>query len=271
MAILHYYSPPKDGSEPTFLVTHESGAGTKNYDHHEVLTVIRDMRHREKAFSLERHSFAAVSRSPPSDVEYASSENVKERYSQDAVQILLQHATGSRKVVVFDNTIRRASLQEVLCRPVRKVHIDQTPWAVSRRVRQHLTRPEADAVMNGSIRVRLINVWRPLLQTVVDHPLAVAESGSLEDKDLIKVKHIYPHLTGETFAVKHNPRQRFWYWSQMSSHEALLLQCYDSKMQPDESEQLWDVRCAHASFTPLPAPLQRHGRQSIETRCLVLD
>ncbi|KAL9608168.1 MAG: hypothetical protein Q9167_006988 [Letrouitia subvulpina] len=267
---LHFYQPPKDDLMPAFVVTHPSGAGQKNYKHDPVLISIRDIRHREALFSLDRHSFAAVTRIAPPGLDSTDDETLKQMYALDAVQTIFDNVAGSTKVVVFDKTIRRATPSEALCRPVRKVHIDQTPSAAMLRAEQHLSKFEIQAISAGKTRVRLINVWRPLESTVTDHPLAFAESNSIEEADLVKVKHVYPNLVGETFAVKHNPGQRFCYWSLMTINEALLLQCYDSRAQPDESGHKRCMRCAHASFTPLTVSEKNDNRQSIEVRCLVL-
>ena len=35
-------------------------------------------------------------------------------------------------------------------------------------------------------------------------------------------------LVGEIYAVKHHEHIRFWYWSNMSPKEAILLQTFDS-------------------------------------------
>ncbi|KAL9036667.1 MAG: hypothetical protein Q9214_006033 [Letrouitia sp. 1 TL-2023] len=244
---LHFYQPPMNGSTPTFVVTHPSGAGQKNYMHNPVLVSIRDIRHREASFSLDKHSFAAVPRIAPTGLNSTDDETLKQKYALDAVQTILENVAGSTKV-----------------------NIDQTPSAVMLRAKQHLSEFEMQAILAGKTRIRLINVWRPLKSTVTDYPLAFAESQTIEEPDLVKVKHVYPNSVGETFAVKYNPGQRFCYWSFMTINEALLLQCYDSMAQPDDSGRMHHMGCAHASFIPLTVSEKNSNRQSIEVRCLVL-
>lgn len=175
-----------------FEVTDPSGAGRKNYGHNPMPVLIRDIRGCETQFSPMQHSFAAISEDQPEIIDLENVEDVKERYSLGAVNSIVKHVPASEKVVVFDSTIRRASPKEKLCRPVRKVHIDQTPQGVLQRIRKHLSDHEAAEMQAGRLRVRLINVWRPLSGPVVDHPLAVAESLTINDVDLVEVKHVYP-------------------------------------------------------------------------------
>ena len=269
LAFLHFYNPPADGSEPFFEVTDPSGAGRKNHGHNPVPVTIQDMRNREKHFSLSRHSVAAVSEAAI-EVNLDDIDRAKESYALSAVEILLKHVSNSQKVIVFDRTVRKASPTETLCKPVRKVHIDQTPGGALGRVKRHLSSYEAEEIQASRLRVRIINVWRPLLRPVSDHPLAVAEALTISDTDLVKVKHIYPEATGENFVVKYNPSQRFWYWSNMSTRDVLLLQCFDSQQYIDDSGSPRDIRCAHASISPLTLADEKHSRQSIEVRCLVL-
>lgn len=48
-------------------------------------------------------------------------------WQSQTTSLLLDNVPGSRVVVIFDAVIRRAAPSEAHCRPVRKVHIDQTP------------------------------------------------------------------------------------------------------------------------------------------------
>lgn len=268
--ILHFYQAPLDLSEPFFKVTDQSGAGTKNYGHNPIPIVIRDFRNRHSEFSLERHSFAAVSSTPVEGIDLTKEEDIHTRYSLNAEELILKIVPGSQRVVIFDSIIRAASPTELLRRPVRKVHIDQSPLGVYRRVKRYVSEHAAEEMVAGRLRVRLVNVWRPLVGPVADHPLAVAESLTIDEADLVKVKHIYPDSIRETYAVKYSPSQRFWYWSQMSTSEVLLLQCFDSRKHRDESGVLRNIRCAHASFCISRPEDERCERQSIEVRCLVI-
>jgi hypothetical protein len=270
VATLHFYNPPQDESEPVFYVTDSSGAGIKNYGHDPKQVLVRDLRHKEGKFSLHLHSFAAFSGTPTDGIDFSDQGDVEQRYGPVVEELILRHLPGSTKVVIFDMTIRKAGPDEVLRRPVRKVHVDQSPSGAYHRARRHLPKVDADQVGAGKLRLRIVNVWKPLIGPVMDYPLAMAESLTVKDHDLIPVKHMYPHAIGETYAVKFSPEQRFWYWSNMTTNEYLMLQCFDSRPHLDDLTLAQNPRCAHASFNPACTERPGCSRQSIEVRCLVL-
>ena len=108
-----------------------------------------------------------------------------------------------------------------------RVHIDQTPKASVNRVYRHLG-DDAERLLKS--RVRLINVWRPIQNPVAHHPLAVADWRSVNpDKDLIVNRLIYPHFEGETYSVKHNPEHKWYFLSDQTPEEVLLIKCFDSE------------------------------------------
>lgn len=270
LGLLHFYEAPEDASLPYFQVTDASGAGRKNYRHDPRVVLIKDIRSKETKFSLQIHSFAAV---PVESARYSTDADEAElchKHASEAEQILLANVEGAREIVVFDTTLRKASEDEVLRRPVRKVHIDQTPLGVLHRVERHLSENHAEEMLAGRLRIRLINVWRPIVAIVEDHHLAVAESATVDDMDLVKVRHEYRDREGETYAVRYCRQQRFWYWSRMSSGEALLLQCFDSQPGFGEGHIQQPSRCAHASFNPVAVRTPDCKRRSIETRCIVI-
>ena len=135
------------------------------------------------------------------------------------------------------------------------------PASAESRVRFHVP-DEAEELLRG--RYRIINVWRPLNGPVMAHPLAVADSATVRDEDLIGVEHRYPNRTGETAAVQYNPGQKWYYWSGMKNEDRLLLKCFDS----DETVGQWG-RVPHTAFVDPRTPEGAIGRESIEVRALV--
>jgi hypothetical protein len=281
VATLHFYWPPEDGASPFFRVQDPSGAGIKNYSHDPHPVLIHDMRNRECKFSLDLHSFVPVLHG---DAPMWNTGSDEANWRRQTENLIMQHVPSSQKVVIFDSVVRRAHPEETLLRPVRKVHIDQTPAAAWARARQHLPTADYRAAEQGRLRLRLINVWRALEAPVTDHPLVLAESASVADTDLVEVDHIYPQCVGQTYAVKQNRSHRFWYWSNMDPGEALIFVCFDSRQQVDEEVggdgRGWrNNRCAHGSFEFPVGPDASSSssstnsnsfRKSLEMRCLVL-
>lgn len=268
-ATLHFYQPPMDGADPVFVVADPSGAGSKNYSYDQRTITVRDLRGNEDAFTLSAHSFTCCSNISSMEIDFGDPRQVRHLYEPLIEQLVHSKVPEAAKVVIFGSTIRKADKTEVLSRPVYKVHIDQSPAGARHRARRHLSQAEAEEVLHGGLRLRILNIWRPLIDMVTDHPLAVAESLTVKEDDLVRVAHVYPDVVGETYAIKFNPAQRFWYWSNMKRSEALMFQCFDSVGEFDTAST-HGTRCAHASFTLRPAGLEGSSRQSIETRCLIL-
>jgi hypothetical protein len=260
-ASLSFYKPPEDGSKPYNWVDKQpEGVPQRNFGEawHDVL--IDDVRGKEHQFNLDNNAFATISNVPSEEYDFQDDDQIKRVYYPEVERLLLENVPGAHKVVLFDHTIRR-SHPDAHRAPVTRVHIDQTAASTIARVRLHAPE-EAEQLLQG--RYRIINVWRPLNGPVMAHPLAVADSATVRDSDLVPVEHRYPDRNGETAAVQYNPGQKWYYWSGMTNEERLLLKCFDS----DESVGEWG-RVPHTAFGDPRTPEGAVGRESIEVRALV--
>jgi hypothetical protein len=190
--------------------------------------------------------------------DWTDEEKIKSVYYPEVEQLLLDNLPGSHKIFLFDHTIRRPGTNRSA---VTRVHIDQTAKSTAARVSHHLP-DEAEELLRG--RFRIVNVWRPLNGPVQANPLAVADSATVLDEDLIPVEHRYPERTGETAGVKYNEGQKWYYLSGMENNERLFLKCYDS----DETVGRYG-RVPHTAFDDPRTPKDAPGRESIEVRALV--
>lgn len=75
----------------------------------------------------------------------------------------------------------------------------------------------------------LSSVWRPL-QEVTSWPLAICDSRSVEQRDLIACDIVRRTYVGETYFGLHNETQRWCYLSEQAPHEISLLKIYDSSL-----------------------------------------
>lgn len=142
--------------------------------------------------------------------------------------------------------------------PVQRVHIDQSYAASPRRVTHHLPE-EAEKLLKG--RFQIINVWRPI-KTILKDPLGVAAANSVDDKDLVPIKLIYPDREGETYSVRHAPGHKWNYLYKQTPEEVLLIKCFDSKTDGRAR------RVPHSAFVN-PEHEGEKTRESIEVRALV--
>jgi len=263
-ASLSFYKPPEDGSKPhNYVEKPTDGRPQRNFGEawHDV--VLSDLRGHETSFNLDTNAFETVANVASAEHDFTDDARIRQVYYREVENLLLSRVPGANRVVIFDHTIRRSD-PDAARAPVTRVHIDQTPSSAAARVRHHLPdEEEAETLLRG--RYRIINVWRPLNRgPVMAHPLAVADSATVRDEDLVGVEHRYPDRTGETAAVRWNEGQRWYYWSGMTGDERLLLKCFDS----DESVGQWG-RVPHTAFVDPRTPAGAVGRESIEVRALV--
>jgi hypothetical protein len=143
---------------------------------------------------------------------------------------------------------------------VRSVHNDYTEWSGPQRVRDLLPKEEAEALIKK--RFSVIQVWRPVRNPVVSAPLAIADSQSIDAKDLVGTERRYPDRVGEIYHLSYNAGHRWFYFPNMQTDEAIVFKCYDSLK---DGRARWS---AHAAFDDPNSPSNAPARESIEMRTL---
>ena len=225
---------------------------------------IHDVRPVASGMTLDTAGFALVRR-PTALRDFDDEDAIRAVYYRES-EAILRAATGAARVLIFDHTLRRRiegapDRGDGPRQPVARVHVDQTARSGPKRVRDLLPADEAEALLRG--RVRLVNLWRPILGPAIDMPLAVADARSVAPDDLIPADLIFRDRVGETYAVRHNPAHRWYYAPHMGTYEALLLKCYDSAT--DGTARF----VPHTAFADPTAPADAPPRQSIELRALL--
>jgi len=254
-----FFKDPEDGSAPfNYVSTPPEGQPVRNFGENVRNVNIQDIRGSESSFSLNTSGFTTIS-SVPSKVTYEDWESddiVKAKYYPEVESLLLKNVPGAKRVYFFDHTIRRTR-PGAERGPVTRAHIDQTTKSAIKRVQTHMG-DEAEELLKD--RIRLINIWRPLKGPVKAFPLAMADSTTVPEADLVGVEHRYDTFVGETAGVRHSDGQKWWYLSGMNSDERILLQCFDTRGGK--------ARVAHTAFVDPRSP-EGEGRESIEVRALV--
>jgi cephamycin C biosynthesis protein len=276
-------SPTSPPDEKWYTSIH--GTIKRNYDIAPTPLKVYDMRGQESATHIDTTGFQAITSpsSVSSDFMLTSSDDEIRKVYYPEVEALLLKQTGASRVVFFDHTIRRPLPDHIpetpaTRRPVLRAHVDQTPASAHRRVERHVQPPHPYK------RFQLINVWRPILNKVYDYPLAVCDARSLDVvNDLVPTTLIYaaPNPNGETYSVTYNDKHKWWFWSEMTPNDVMLLKCYDSASRAlthvktstadvQESE-LRDVAgmTPHTAFLDKEGAKKDVGRHSIEVRALV--
>ena len=252
----YFHSAALTGGEPKVF-----------FDVEERTVGIRDMRPTAPTLCLERQGFVLLSHASAVDDLY-DDEALLGVYNPGIEKLLRDYADADR-VVVFDHTRRSdggggAANPDGVRGPASRVHVDYTTVSGPARAREVLGAEEVDRIVGGGGRIVQVNVWRPIVGPVRRTPLALADAGSVADRELVATEQIFPDRVGEIYQVAHGSGQR-WYWAPaMRTDEVLLIKGWDS---------LDDGR---ARFTPHGAfrlPGQSPDdppRESIETRAYLL-
>jgi hypothetical protein len=220
---------------------------------------IRDARLMTKELSLDREGFVLL-RNQTAVTNFYDEHEVRAVYYPE-VERLIKDTTGAAKVVVFAHDVRsilKARAGEKGVRePVAPVHNDYTIKSGPEHVHELVDSDEAETRLKH--RFVEINIWRPIRGPVQSTPLAVCDSRSIAQMDLVPID-----LKHEVYMVRFSPSHRWFYFPDMETNEVLLIKGFDS-MEDGRARFT-----AHAAFEDLTAPASAPARESIEARALVL-
>ncbi|KAK3357867.1 methyltransferase CmcJ [Lasiosphaeria hispida] len=233
-----------------------------------------DIRGREQLFSLDEHGFEiGVHPTELGPTLFGDREIVESKYFEEVKEILRGVEGGYDEVFFFDWRLRNSATpkEEVMfdmndlttwLRPSPNVHVDQSPRAVLHRVLLHLP-DKAAFLLQG--RVRVINVWRPINNTVEDYPLAFCDPSSVPTQDHVECDHVRRKFKGANMYFHFGEKQKWYYLGQQQPEEVLLMKMFDS----DPSVKA--KSCPHASFHHPLSTANSTPRKSIEVRALVFN
>ena len=144
-------------------------------------------------------------------------------------------------------------------RPARFVHIDVSKTAAQSFYER--SRPDTDRKI---IRTAQYNVWRALTPPPQDVPLAVCDARTISPDDLICSDSMFD-VDGkivwsfESYLIRYNPNQRWYYYSDMTLTDALIFKTTDT----DETRAQY---APHGAFDNPLCPEDAPPRASLEMR-----
>jgi len=107
-----------------------------------------------------------------------------------------------------------------------------------------------------------ISVWHPLFGPIEDYPLAVCDSRTVGESDLVESDFIYPDFESETFCVSFSPSQKWYYMKDQGRQDVLVLSNFDSET---------GLRVPHSGFAlPGDGNLTRE-RESFEMKVIAVS
>jgi hypothetical protein len=229
---------------------------------------IHDIRSAGAPFSLAQAGFE-LWRIPSQVTNFHDRLEVKAVYYPEIAARLVA-ATGARHAFVFDHLVRTQAPGPLaptfgqqpdggMPGAAGMVHCDFTARSAANRLR---AMQEEGGGESGAGRFCLVNLWRPIGQSVLTAPLAVCDARSVEPSDLVPMTIHYPSRTGELHVARYSPAHRWWYASEMQPDETLVFMQYDAA--GGRSQVL------HTAFENPLAPPGASARTSIEARCLLV-
>jgi hypothetical protein len=255
---------------------------TGRYETHRVL--IRDGRAIKDHFTLDVHGFVLTSR-PSAVKDFFDKDQVERIYPGEVVETV-KALTGASRVVPMGWMIRTSGdlskhhQREVVGYahrggvqpPAGEAHVDFTPQRAEVMARTLYEQSFPDG--KGYSRFIASSLWRAFSDPPQDCPLAVCDARSVGPEEgvpnslhivdrLPDEKTMLGELPGESDAITaaifhYNPKHRWWYFSNMTRDEVLLVKFHDS----DRARAL---RCPHTAFRDPSFP-DAKPRASIELR-----
>ncbi|KAF3799963.1 Gibberellin cluster GA4 desaturase [Colletotrichum gloeosporioides] len=298
LAYVNCHLPPAKGEK--YPVQYIATVGFQRAKYDKQLVNVTDSRTCEDDFKLDTHGFQWVESTIQEkqwDGDYRF--GLPPQLQKD-VQDLLKRHTGATYVHPFaPHVIRRDSHQKIvnieddvpddamlnMQPPAMFVHVDQS-YDGAQIILDRL--PEAEMLRAKTHnRWGIINVWQPL-KPVNREPLAVCDARSVDESDLVPVTTRIvigkPPNTmnkdNEQWHMKASPKHKWYYASNMTTDEALLIKCFDSKMgsneqpnrllayniyvykKPDMDEQSHHHHLEHVNSPIITSLLKKYGAVS---------
>jgi hypothetical protein len=201
-----------------------------------------------------------------------------------AEKAVLAACPGATKVIVFDHIarndqrmmqqtdgtektnlgLREGLASSLLAGPAHGVHGDYTARSGFTRIRELLSPHESSARIDTAMegRLAIVNLWVPLREVERD-PLGLVEWGSMNPEDVITVRRIHPHRSGEIYHGVPSQKHRWIYFPRMRPGEAIAIKTFDSSANGASRFNL------HSAFTDSSSPASAPPRESIEVRTIV--
>ncbi len=184
------------------------------------------------------------------------------------VKATISKLTGSSDILIFDHTRRSSSASVRSSRNIREastvIHNDYSANSGHVRLKDYLVATgENNRADLQNKDFAIINIWRSIKGTIVNHPLAMCDATTVPDATLVPVKREGKERMGELQLMLYDSSHRWCYFPQMTYSEALLFKTFDSRT---------DGRTRFTAHTSIDDPTARDDappRESIETRCFV--
>lgn len=269
-----------DGQEDGFV---DVSNGNTNALPPKIINVtVQDIRNQEPQPSVNTDGYELLRRptSIPAEVfENPLTEENKEilvtAYFEECRR-LVQEITGAAETFTFIHRIRSQNTdfnnaldfkQDAFKGTVPLAHVDRDPVTAPERLRSSMGEERAEALMKKYKRWAIVNVWRPIGPAVQKWPLGFVNHHAIPDWHYnTHMGHLHTinnpaadERGAKTYEniLKHDPRYKYHYASNMTSDEVLLFSAFHSDPR---------LGIPHGAFWDDNTAKDAPGRASIEVR-----
>lgn len=252
-----------------FCAPHED-VNTSKYEEYPV--EMRDGSGMEAAFEADVHGFELL-RNPTDFAAWDDAAAIAREYEPAQLEVV-RRFLGADRMINLGHALRTSgnAVEREMKPAASEAHVDFETNAARAYAAQLYAEHHPDAPPYR--RFVAFSFWRPLTPPPHDWPLAVCDFRSVDPAEgernvLVWCDAIPPEETwfdpieGEegfpaAFIFRHNPAHRWWYFSQMTPDDCLLIKFHDS-----DHTRAW--RCPHSAFRNT-ADQGANVRESIEYR-----
>lgn len=204
-----------------------------------------------KGFEYVKHSF---SHQPIDHIDTLSHPYVEE------MENFLKDRFGASMVFMYDAIVRRVGLEGYF-QQANAAHIDHTPENCQWRLQTVLEKRGLTGLKPR--RIQLITAWKPLMKRVSEWPIAVCDTSTISVDDCHAVDTVFPHYASELYHIGHNAAHKWFYLSEQTDEEVLLMQIFDS-----DTPEL--PGCPHMSINVGGDSKHKGRRDSAEARAVLI-
>ena len=222
---------------------------------------VRDARQSLNSIELDRNGFQLLEFQSPID-RFDSAPTITRLY-YPTISEFVKRTVGADEIYVTQHLIRTEDKSDFNTAYARFVHCD---YSVSRAKQHSLDRLKKEGKRLSDYEeaeFAWYNTWQPFDHTAVQNPLALLDSATLRDGDI--VDYIYDgYGKGAKGSMPvYRDQHQFYFYSDMTPDEVLLIKQLDSRLNRAKVSP-------HTSIIDANAPADAPPRRSIEVRLLAV-
>ena len=222
--------------------------------------IIHDARGVSENLDLDVHGFKLLKNQNKPVFDHLNSDQIRGNFYPKCAEIVKKFS-GCQHAFAFDHNVRDYNLAKNhsnAYKPVKFAHSDYTEKSAALR----LSQLDPEGLYQKFSNFAFFNIWQPLLEPVVDTPLALISHESVDERDLIDISLLYKDRTGKILGIKYNPNHKWTYFSRMTCDEIIMIKCFDSR------PQITAKFSVHAAFQNRTDTAKGSPRRSIEVRTI---